>query len=43
MQMLIRHANVSTTMNVHGTSNLPAKHSPNSKVVQMVMKYEAAG
>ncbi|MGO9338422.1 MAG: tyrosine-type recombinase/integrase [Terracidiphilus sp.] len=41
-QKLMRHANVSTTMNVYGNSSLRAKQEANSKVVQMVMKREAA-
>ncbi|MGO9336331.1 MAG: tyrosine-type recombinase/integrase [Terracidiphilus sp.] len=41
-QKLMRHANVSTTMNVYGNSTLRAKQEANSKVVQMVMKQEAA-
>jgi integrase len=41
-QKLMRHANVSTTMNVYGNSSLRAKQEANSKVVQMVMKQEAA-
>jgi len=36
-QKLVRHANVSTTMNVYGNSTLRAKKQANSKVVQMVM------
>ena len=41
-QKLMRHANVSTTMNVYGNSTLRAKQEANSKVVQMVMKHETA-
>jgi len=41
-QKLMRHANVSTTMNVYGNSTLKAKQEANSKVVQMVMRQEAA-
>jgi integrase len=41
-QKLMRHANVSTTMNVYGNSTLRAKQEANSKVVQMVMKQKAA-
>ena len=41
-QKLMRHTNVSTTMNVYGMSSLRAKQEANSKVVQMVMKREAA-
>jgi integrase len=36
-QKLMRHANVSTTMNVYGSSSLRAKQQANSKVVEMVM------
>ncbi len=36
-QKLMRHSNVSTTMNVYGNSTLRAKQQANSKVVQMVM------
>jgi integrase len=39
-QKLMRHANVSTTMNVYGNATLRAKQQANSKVVQMVMKQE---
>jgi integrase len=41
-QKLMRHANVSTTMNVYGNASLRAKQEANSKVVQMVIKQEAA-
>jgi integrase len=41
-QKLMRHANVSTTMNVYGNSSLRANQEANSKVVQMVMKRAAA-
>jgi integrase len=41
-QKLMRHANVSTTMDVYGNSSLRAKQEANSKVVQMVMKQKAA-
>jgi integrase len=37
-QKLMRHSNVSTTMNVYGSSRLKAKQEANSKVVQMVIK-----
>jgi integrase len=40
-QKLMRHSNVSTTMNVYGSSTLKAKRQANSKVVQMVMMQEA--
>ena len=36
-QKLMRHANVSTTMNVYGNSTLRAKKLANSKVVQMMI------
>jgi len=39
-QKLMRHANVSTTMNVYGNAMLRAKQEANSKAVQMVMKHE---
>lgn len=39
-QKLMRHSNVSTTMNVYGSSTLHAKKQANSKVVQMVMRQE---
>jgi integrase len=39
-QKLMRHSNVSTTMNVYGNSTLRAKQQANSKVVQMVMRRE---
>ena len=41
-QKLMRHSNVATTMNVYGSASLKAKQQANSKVVQMVMKHEAA-
>ena len=41
-QKLMRHANVSTTMNVYRNSSLSAKQEANSEVVQMVMKRKAA-
>jgi integrase len=34
-QRLMRHANVSTTMNTYGNAALKAKKTANSKVVQM--------
>jgi integrase len=37
-QKLMRHSNVSTTMNIYGSSTLKAKQHANSKVVQMVMR-----
>src|SRR5665213_808871 len=36
-QKLMRHSNVSTTMNVYGNATLRAKQQANSKVVQMVI------
>jgi integrase len=39
-QKLMRHSNVSTTMNVYGNATLRAKQQANSKVVQMVMNKE---
>ena len=36
-QKLMRHANVSTTMNIYGSAALAAKKAANSKVVQMVL------
>ena len=36
-QKLMRHANVSTTMNIYGIAALKAKKTANSKVVQMVL------
>src|SRR5579863_6858298 len=39
-QKLMRHSNVSTTMNVYGSATARAKQEANSKVVQMVMKQE---
>lgn len=36
-QKLMRHANVSTTMNVYGASAMRSKREANSKVVQMVL------
>jgi integrase len=41
-QKLMRHAKVSTTMNVYGNSTLKVKQGANPKVVQMVMRQEAA-
>jgi integrase len=37
-QKLMRHSNVSTTMNIYGNSTLKAKQKANSKVVQMLIK-----
>ena len=37
-QKLMRHSNVSTTMNVYGNSTLRAKQQANSKVVEMVIR-----
>jgi len=39
-QKLMRHANVSTTMNVYGSATLRAKQEANSKVVQMVLRQD---
>jgi integrase len=39
-QKLMRHSNVSTTMNVYGNSRRKAKQEANSKVVQMVIPKE---
>jgi integrase len=39
-QKLMRHSNVSTTMNIYGSSTLKAKQKANSQVVQMLMKQE---
>ena len=39
-QKLMRHSNVSTTMNIYGGSTLRAKQKANSQVVQMLMKQE---
>ena len=39
-QKLMRHSNVSTTMNVYGNATMRAKQQANSKVVQMVMSKE---
>ena len=39
-QKQMRHANVSTTLNVYGNATLRAKQEANSKVVQMVMKHD---
>lgn len=39
-QKLMRHANVSTTMNVYGNSTLKAKQKANSQVVQMLIRHE---
>ena len=41
-QKLMRHSNVATTMNIYGSATLRAKQAANSKVVQIVMKPEAA-
>jgi integrase len=40
LQKLMRHSNVSTTMNVYGNNYLRAKQQASSKVVQMVMRQE---
>ena len=36
-QSLMRHASVSTTMNVYGCAGMKAKSEANSKVVQMIL------
>jgi integrase len=36
-QSLMRHASVSTTMNVYGRAGMKAKSEANSKVVQMIL------
>jgi integrase len=36
-QKLMRHSNISTTMDIYGSSTLRAKQQANSKVVEMVM------
>ena len=38
---LMRHANVSTTMNVYGRASMKAKQEANSKVVEMVLPKRA--
>jgi hypothetical protein len=38
----MRHSNVSTMMNVYGSSTLRAKQQANSKVVQMIVRQEQA-
>ncbi len=38
---LMRHANISTTMNVYGRAAMKAKQKANSKVVQMVLPRKA--
>ncbi len=40
-QGLMRHANVSTTMNVYGRASMKAKQEANSKVVEMVLPKRA--
>jgi integrase len=39
-QKLMRHSNVSTTMNVYGNATRKAKREANPRVVQMVMANE---
>jgi integrase len=41
-QKLMRHSNIATTMDIYGSASLRAKKKANSKVVQMVMKQQAA-
>jgi integrase len=38
---LMRHANISTTMNVYGRAAIKAKQEANSKVVQMILPVRA--
>lgn len=40
-QGLMRHANVSTTMNIYGRASMKAKQEANSKVVQMILPKKA--
>ena len=40
-QSLMRHANVSTTMNTYGRAGMKAKQEANSKVVQMILPRKA--
>lgn len=40
-QGLMRHANISTTMNVYGRGAIKAKQEANSKVVQIVLPRKA--
>ena len=40
-QGLMRHANISTTMNVYGRAAIKAKQEANSKVVQMILPRKA--
>jgi integrase len=40
-QGLMRHANVSTTMNIYGRASMKAKQEANSKVVQMILPVRA--
>ena len=40
-QGLMRHANVSTTMNIYGRASMKAKQEANSKVVQMILPRKA--
>jgi len=39
-QKLMRHAQVSTTMNIYGGALMESKRDANSKVVKMVLKGE---
>jgi len=41
-QKLMRHSNVATAMKIYGSATLWAKQAAYSKVVQIVMKLEAA-
>jgi integrase len=38
---LMRHANISTTMNTYGRAAIKAKQEANSKVVQMILPRKA--
>jgi integrase len=40
-QGLMRHANVSTTMNIYGRASMKAKQEAKSKVVQMILPRKA--
>lgn len=40
-QRLMRHAQVSTTMNIYGSAAMKSKREANSKVVQMLIKHDA--
>jgi len=38
---MMRHANISTTMNTYGRAAIKAKQEANSKVVQMILPKKA--